>query len=515
MPTVFLVHGTYAPDAPWTHEGSPLRKRLESELSPVPIDFRTIEWSGNNRHADRVQAAGKLVQEIEATLDRDSQERILVIGHSHGGSIASMALKASERVKQGLAGCVFISTPFVVASRRDYSGKFEPLYRHLMAQAGLYAVAALIFFGAVHLPRSMEWAAFALFYSIMLWVYLAGGEFQNVRLPGVSVGKFVAKQVGVLASLTVSFSAAIWAFDATVSQGYWRVFAYLAGSVAFFAVGTVLRYALVRLNILIQVAGDIDKITHAVGESLEKFSYPDIAPDKALFIRFTSDEAGLALSAAQALSKTFEIAIKVFLAALSVFTPEFWRVRQRRMSLPQRLAWWALLLVFLALFGKLIIVVPLFIAGFIEAAARYLLIAATAVSLPSYFPLFDASFGVGLLRDYPFLQPDLAPSNGRLAFVYVIVFPILVLVAGMALLARTFGFSYFWAAPLINLSVEPTPPGNSRLLHLTPGDDFTQAWRIWGAISLVHSQGYSDSRALDAIAVFARQRCASEPPRQV
>ena len=63
-----LVHGTWAPQAPWTCEGSPFRGQLEKQLG-VPVQFRRLPWSGVNSHMHRLEAAAVLRQLLEAEPD--------------------------------------------------------------------------------------------------------------------------------------------------------------------------------------------------------------------------------------------------------------------------------------------------------------------------------------------------------------------------------------------------------------------------------------------------------------
>jgi hypothetical protein len=62
---VVLVHGTFARGAPWTRPSSSglchqIRKRLGDETS-----FDAFEWSGDNRHAARLDAAIALAAHLE------------------------------------------------------------------------------------------------------------------------------------------------------------------------------------------------------------------------------------------------------------------------------------------------------------------------------------------------------------------------------------------------------------------------------------------------------------------
>ena len=52
--TVTLVHGTWAPGAPWTQEGSPLWRELKARFGDsVAVD--RFDWSGDNNRIARLE----------------------------------------------------------------------------------------------------------------------------------------------------------------------------------------------------------------------------------------------------------------------------------------------------------------------------------------------------------------------------------------------------------------------------------------------------------------------------
>ena len=110
---VWLVHGTFEPDAPWTDpERSPLCQSVHQALSTAPT-FHRLRWSGRNRHADRVAAGDDLRHRI-LTMRGDNPDAVLaVVGHSHGGAVIAQALRAHPELGQALDAVVFLSTPFI------------------------------------------------------------------------------------------------------------------------------------------------------------------------------------------------------------------------------------------------------------------------------------------------------------------------------------------------------------------------------------------------------------------
>jgi hypothetical protein len=143
---LILVHGTFAPSAPWTQDGSALRSVLAARIPDA--QFETFEWSGQNSHHERLaagQALGKLVVEL---CSGHSDTKCFILAHSHGGNVALYALK-DPRVAERVTGVVSIATPFL-----HFRPRFVPR-----------AVAPLVAMGYV----AVVW------YGVMIAISLAGG----------------------------------------------------------------------------------------------------------------------------------------------------------------------------------------------------------------------------------------------------------------------------------------------------------------------------------------------------
>ncbi len=116
MATFILVHGTYARAAHWPalQDGLALAAGEAGEHSR----FNELTWSGKNTASARQAAARgicSVVQDIQST---SKNERIFIIGHSHGGSAIAYFLKEYPRLAKRLSGCVFLSTPFIAIRPR-------------------------------------------------------------------------------------------------------------------------------------------------------------------------------------------------------------------------------------------------------------------------------------------------------------------------------------------------------------------------------------------------------------
>ena len=134
---VTLIHGTWAKHAPWVECDSPLRATLAA-ASPNAIAFRApFRWSSRNSLGARQDAASALRRRIlEESIDADV--RHFLIAHSHGGNIALYALRDPE-VGRRIAGVATLSTPFLIARRRDLGKGGETVVVLALQTLGVFA----------------------------------------------------------------------------------------------------------------------------------------------------------------------------------------------------------------------------------------------------------------------------------------------------------------------------------------------------------------------------------------
>jgi hypothetical protein len=115
---ITLVHGTFAPDAPWTREGSVLRNTLQSSLDGTVL-FSAPNWGGANSPGTRRTAAGHLAEHLTSQFTAHPHASHFIIAHSHGGNVALMACceaTSSARLK----GLVCLATPFLSYTPRRF-----------------------------------------------------------------------------------------------------------------------------------------------------------------------------------------------------------------------------------------------------------------------------------------------------------------------------------------------------------------------------------------------------------
>ena len=108
---VTLVHGTFAPDAAWTHEDSALRGVLRRTLPAESIVERFM-WSGENGYADRAAAAGRLNRRLRRNLQEYPHARHILVCHSHGGTVASYAFARKPQPKP-ITGVALMASPII------------------------------------------------------------------------------------------------------------------------------------------------------------------------------------------------------------------------------------------------------------------------------------------------------------------------------------------------------------------------------------------------------------------
>jgi pimeloyl-ACP methyl ester carboxylesterase len=116
MATFILVHGTFAKPAHWPMLQHSLAETARS-AGHEPA-FEWLPWTGRNRAKARQTAASEISALVQRILRTSANERIFIIGHSHGGSAIAYFLKELPEAAKTLAGCAFLSTPFVAIRPR-------------------------------------------------------------------------------------------------------------------------------------------------------------------------------------------------------------------------------------------------------------------------------------------------------------------------------------------------------------------------------------------------------------
>lgn len=82
----YLVHGTYSSAGAW-----PSNSLLLTQFKEIGAEIRVVRWTGNNSHVDRVCCACLLAQRIQEEWSTRKHAQVVVVGHSHGGTISHYA----------------------------------------------------------------------------------------------------------------------------------------------------------------------------------------------------------------------------------------------------------------------------------------------------------------------------------------------------------------------------------------------------------------------------------------
>jgi pimeloyl-ACP methyl ester carboxylesterase len=88
-PVYIILHGTWAAETSWYTPGGDFFDALEKTVKKQNGSAVSFRWSGANSIQERNKAAQSLAKLIE-TYNSDNTD-IIVIGHSHGGTVALLA----------------------------------------------------------------------------------------------------------------------------------------------------------------------------------------------------------------------------------------------------------------------------------------------------------------------------------------------------------------------------------------------------------------------------------------
>ena len=143
---IYLVHGTFANGAKWVDAasdfGQALNEKVQGAIAIVPV-----RWSGCNtfraRHVAARQLAGAIADITSAATEAGNDSLTqFVVGHSHGGNVATIAT-SSEATAASIDGAVTMGTPFIAVESRA----FRPIIDLGTALfAALFAAWAVLFY---------------------------------------------------------------------------------------------------------------------------------------------------------------------------------------------------------------------------------------------------------------------------------------------------------------------------------------------------------------------------------
>lgn len=152
---VITVHGTFDPGAAWDDPDSVLVHGLREKLGAAgrALDVFNFEWSGENSHEARRDAAERLAHQVDQDVHNRAFAEVFVIGHSHGGTIARLAMNLMRSDRRP-AGVFTFGSPFLRFKPRSVSA-FTRTLLWLAAALGL----SLAFFLGILLLAALGGAA--------------------------------------------------------------------------------------------------------------------------------------------------------------------------------------------------------------------------------------------------------------------------------------------------------------------------------------------------------------------
>jgi MFS family permease len=424
---------------------------LTKELD-AGVTFGAFEWSGDNSHSARLAAGQELALHLEDLLTESRNRPLFVIGHSHGGTVITHALRDRPALARALGGVVFLSTPFIQLRRRPHANA-------LAAMIGAMLVLTVV--------AASDLAADAM--------YAMGWPRWAISLGGIAV--LIAIGIGLIAGMYESAPAT----QVTTARRKSK-----AGDDA---------------------PGDklVSRLDRAIHRLLEEFSVRNLDRRRTLIIRANADEASAALAWVQAVSRLIGDVVAAMLRWVQLLVP--WVAMETREHERGRrgLMYWVAgcaaavgftYLVFLLLSGLL--------ALFVNALVG--IISLFGTDLPHY--LRHQWPTLALYSDHVLI--GVAWINSALFNLVKYALLGFATVLGLAALPlaafnRAFGRWFLWTALFVEVSVESAPPGRW-MIHQLQAPDQTKEWHSARGAVLAHSLSYDDTRAQSIIARWIRDR---------
>jgi hypothetical protein len=441
-PIFHLVHGTFAPNADWVEESSVFCNHLRNFFNDDVV-FRPFRWSGKNSFSARATAKTALIQSLDADLGSNVDSHHFLCAHSHGGSIVAYAYDARPDLADRIAGTVFLSTPF-------YTYRLLPSWRFLVN--GLLSPIFLIVFIAISI---------------------------------------------LVANITVALTplvAPMYPNPLIIEHALILTLALFAS----YFLGALALIALNRMKMRL-----MRKYLHRAIHYASEFSCRLPPSTNALCVRASGDEASAGLGFAQTVSWFF-ISLNVLVARVfEKITSPLGNANFRHHLL--RLAGLTLLVSVLQaaslaeLFSRLLQVANI---DFIPAMKTL----GNSVFASWYYSFKNLTTGfVSGDQIRLFLASSVIIAIGY-AFVIILIALTAFFLASLGLfvinwvLSLAFGRLPFLVAGLLQVAVEPTPPGQWRFVHVTWNKrDPKRLWRpFWR-----HSHPYGDANLLNLLCDWA------------
>lgn len=158
---ITLIHGTFAPDAAWTRPGSALAQQLLSTFDDAHVS--RFRWSGRNSFLARQRAAQRLAARIGELRWKHPKAKQIIVGHSHGGSIALQSANLANWDSAEPDGVACLSTPFIHISRHMEVFSIALSWIHSISIMCVILVILFLATIAVYPPVATFWPFYYLY----------------------------------------------------------------------------------------------------------------------------------------------------------------------------------------------------------------------------------------------------------------------------------------------------------------------------------------------------------------
>ena len=150
---VITIHGTFANKATWAEPGSPLMQSIQEKFSKNGMTCEVVpfRWSGKNTINAQVGASKELSAFINDHLkNKKEKPRVLVLAHSHGGSVFAYCLYHNLISRNQIAGFVAMPTPWITVRSERFLEEMRLFF------ARFFSVSVLLSFLAWFVPQIQE-----------------------------------------------------------------------------------------------------------------------------------------------------------------------------------------------------------------------------------------------------------------------------------------------------------------------------------------------------------------------
>lgn len=111
---VIFIPGTFDKEHEWAKSDGLIPEKLRQSDLFYDAEFKIHEWDYGNSHSSRQEAGRRLADKVEALDAKMHFQRLIIIGHSHGGNVALYAARYLDK-KDISTEIVCLGTPYFPA----------------------------------------------------------------------------------------------------------------------------------------------------------------------------------------------------------------------------------------------------------------------------------------------------------------------------------------------------------------------------------------------------------------